>query len=43
MGWLVAVAVAFFMVHILAGTTWLHASANEAPTSQPEAISPLCD
>jgi len=43
MGWLVAVAAAFLMIHIVAGTTWLCASANEATTSRHQAISSLYD
>jgi hypothetical protein len=43
MGWLVAVAVAFFMIHIVAGTIWLRASAHEATTSGHEAISSSYD
>ena len=43
MGWLVAVAVAFLTVHIVAGTIWMRASANEAVPTGHEAISPLYD
>ncbi len=39
MGWLVAVAVAFLIVHIVAGTIWMRASANEGT---PTAYNPLC-
>jgi hypothetical protein len=38
MGWLVAVALAFLLIHIAAGI-WLRASAGEAATSPREAIS----
>jgi hypothetical protein len=41
MGWLVAVAAAFLIIHIVAGTNWLRASANETTTYQ--AISSLYD
>jgi hypothetical protein len=41
-GWLVAVAVAFITIHIVAGTIRLRASANEATTSRYE-VSPLYD
>jgi hypothetical protein len=43
MGWPVAVAVAFLVIHVIAGTIWLRASANEATTSRQEAISSLYD
>jgi hypothetical protein len=41
MGWLVAVALAlaFLVIHIVAGTIWMRASANETTTSRPEVIS----
>ena len=42
-GWLVAVALAFLLVHIAAGTICLRASANETAPSRDEAISPLYD
>jgi hypothetical protein len=32
MGWLLAVAAAFIVMHIIAGTIWLRASANAATT-----------
>ncbi|MEH2495604.1 hypothetical protein V1294_002083 [Bradyrhizobium sp. AZCC 1678] len=41
MGWLVAVAAAFLIIHIVAGTIWLRASVNETTASQ--AISSLYD
>jgi hypothetical protein len=43
MGWLLAVALAFLLVHIVAGTICLRASANETAPSRDEAISPLYD
>jgi hypothetical protein len=43
MGWLVAVAVGFIIVHIVAGTIWLRASANETATSRHEPTSSLYD
>jgi hypothetical protein len=43
MGWLVAVALAFLVIHVVAGTIWLRASANETTTSRQEEISPLHD
>jgi hypothetical protein len=42
MGWLVAVALAFLLIHIAAGI-WLRAPANEATTSGHEALSSLYD
>jgi hypothetical protein len=42
-GWLVAVALAFLLVHIVAGTICLRASANEAAPSRDEAASRLYD
>ena len=42
-GWLAVVAVAFFVLHVLAGTIWMHASANQATTSGDEAVSSLYD
>jgi hypothetical protein len=43
MGWLVAVALAFLVIHIVAGTIWMRASANETTTSRPEVISSSYD
>jgi hypothetical protein len=43
MGWLVAVAVAFLVVHIVTGTTWMRASAAEVTPVGYEPISLLCD
>jgi hypothetical protein len=43
MGWLVAVAVAFIIIHIAAGTIWLRASADGATTSRHDAVSSLYD
>jgi hypothetical protein len=43
MGWLVAVAVAFIIIHIAAGTIWLRASADGATTSRRDAVSSLYD
>ena len=42
-GWLVAVAVGFIIVHIVAGTIWLRASANETAASRREPTSSLYD
>jgi hypothetical protein len=43
MRWLVAVAVAFFMVHIVAGTILMRASTNVATSSRYEEVSSLYD
>lgn len=43
MGWLLAAAAAFLIVHIVALTIWGRASASETASSQPETISLLCD
>lgn len=37
MGWPVAVAVAFLVIHVVAGTIWLRASATKTTTSRQEA------
>jgi hypothetical protein len=43
MGWLVAVAVAFIIIHIAAGAIWLRAPADVVITSPPDAVSSLYD
>ena len=43
MGWLVAVALAFLLVHIAAGTIWGRTSAKEATTTGQEALSSFDD
>jgi hypothetical protein len=43
LGWLVAVALAFLVVHIVAGTIWMRASANETTPSRSDAISSSYD
>jgi len=43
MGWLAAVAVAFLLIHVLAGTIWMHAAADDATTSRDQAISAAYD
>ncbi|WP_256466867.1 hypothetical protein [Bradyrhizobium sp. 1] len=44
MRWLVAVAAAFLIVHVVAAMIWRRASASEAPLPvQATTISPLCD
>jgi hypothetical protein len=43
MGWLLAVAAAFLIVHIVALTILGRASTSEAMNYQPETISLLCD
>jgi hypothetical protein len=42
-GWLVAVALAFLVIHIVAGTLWMRASANETTPSPPDVISSSYD
>jgi hypothetical protein len=39
----VAVALAFLVIHIVAGTLWMRASANETTPSQPDVISSSYD
>ncbi|WBL82197.1 hypothetical protein I3J27_17840 [Bradyrhizobium xenonodulans] len=43
MGWLMAVALAFLVIHIVAGTIWMRASANETTTSRSDVISSSYD
>jgi len=43
MGWLLAVAAAFLIVHIVALTILGRASTSETTNYQPETISLLCD
>jgi hypothetical protein len=43
LGWLLAVAAAFFLIHIVAGTIRSPASSNETTSSGQEAISSLYD
>lgn len=43
MGWLVAVTLAFLVIHIVAGTIWMRASANETTPSRPDVISSSYD
>jgi hypothetical protein len=43
MGWLLAVAATFFLIHIVAGTTASSASANQTINSEFEAISAFYD
>lgn len=43
MGWLVAVALAFLLIHIVAGAIWMRASAKEATTSRSDVISSSYD
>ncbi|WP_283811544.1 hypothetical protein [Bradyrhizobium betae] len=43
MGWLLAVALAFLVIHIVAGTIWMRASANETTPSRPDVVSSSYD
>ncbi len=43
MRWVLAIAAAFFLIHIVAGTIRSQASANETTSSEHEAISSLYD
>jgi ABC-type uncharacterized transport system permease subunit len=42
-GWLLAVAAAFLVVHVVAWTICGHASRSKLPNSQPETICLSCD
>ena len=43
MGWLLAVAAAFLIVHIVALAIWGRTSASQTANSRPETVSLLCD